>query len=145
LTSRREKAVPFLHDRLRQAAASGAFDDDPKRLARLIADLGRDDFVMREKAAKELAKLGQRAAPALQKALENPAGLEVKRRIEILLKDAAAPTLSSEWLRAERALEALEQIGTYEVRQALEGLGKEAQNRHWLKARVTESLRRLGK
>src|SRR5262249_4414444 len=50
LSARRQKAVRFLHDQLRLTAASGAFDDDPQRLARLIADLGRDDFVTREKA-----------------------------------------------------------------------------------------------
>jgi hypothetical protein len=144
LTARPQEAAPFLRERLRGLAASEAFDDSPARIARLIADLDHNKFGVREKAVKQLHALGQRAAPALRKSRDASAGLEVQRRIERLLKDAALPTLSGDWLRAERALEVLEQTATAGGRQALGALARGVRNGSWLHARVTESLRRLG-
>lgn len=144
LTGQPDRAVSFLRDRLRKLADLEEFDDDPRRIARLIGDLDRDEFATREKASTELAKLGTLAEPALRKALEGTPSLEAKQRMENLLKDVVKPGLSPEKLRAGRALEALEQAGTAEARQALEVLGKESHNR-WLKEVVADSLRRLGK
>jgi WD40 repeat protein len=117
-----ERSIPFLRDRLRPVAAAEAEDDDPKRIARLIADLDSDDFATRNQAAKELARLGTLAGPALRKAVPTTPSVEVKRRLEELLKDLGSPVLSSERLRAGRALEVLELVGNDEARQALEAL-----------------------
>jgi hypothetical protein len=143
LAARPQEAVPLLRDRLRAVAASPAFDDDPARIARLIANLDSAEFDARDKASKELEKLGKWAEPALRKALQDSPNLEVRKRIIRLREAIARPTVSPERLQAERALEALERIGTGEARQALDAVSKEARNR-WLRETVAGSLRRLG-
>jgi sugar lactone lactonase YvrE len=142
LAGRPDEAVPFLREQLRPFAAADAPDDDPERVARLIADLEGDEFAVREKASRELARLGKRAEPALRKALAGATGPELKRRLEQLLAQPEQPRLSPEQMQAGRALEALERIGNADARRALEGLSKEARNR-WLKQAVAESLQRL--
>src|SRR5204863_2349296 len=58
LTVRRPKARP------RPTARA-----DERKVAQLVADLNSDQFTVREKASKELEKLGDSAEPALRKAL----------------------------------------------------------------------------
>lgn len=86
---------------------------DAKQAARLIADLDSDEFAVRDKAMKELEKLGDRAATELRKALASKPTLEVKRRIEQLLEKQNGV----EQIRMVRALETLERIGTPEARE----------------------------
>jgi hypothetical protein len=141
LAAKPDQAVPLLRDRLRQAAAQT--QDDPEQVARLIADLNADDFDTREKASKELTRLGQPVEPALRKALAADPEAEAKRRLQELLS-----TIKSDWppqrLQVERALEALERIGGDAGRQALESVDKDARNQ-WIKGEIAESLRRLKK
>jgi RNA polymerase sigma factor (sigma-70 family) len=127
-------AVPFLHKRLRAAPEADAADG--KRLARLVADLDNDEFAVREKATEELAKLGAAAAPALRKALDGKPSQEMRTRIEHLLDKFHGPIEAPETLRAIRAVEALEQIGTPEARRVLEALSKGAEG-----ARQTQEAR----
>ncbi|MGH7226952.1 MAG: WD40 repeat domain-containing protein, partial [Gemmataceae bacterium] len=54
--------IPFLQGHLHSVPAV-----DAKRLDRLLADLDSDDFAARQKAAEELAKLGEAAVPAFRK------------------------------------------------------------------------------
>jgi RNA polymerase sigma factor (sigma-70 family) len=116
-------AVPYLQARLRPAPAA-----DEKKVARLIRDLTSDRFAERDRAAKELEKLGEAAAGACRKALAAAPPLELRRRLEALLKAqrqawwAPAP----DRLRALRALEALERVGTAEARQLLSRLARGA-------------------
>ena len=56
-----------------------------QRIPRLLADLDDDEFTVREKASTELAKLGELALPALQKALAAEPSPEVRFRVEALL------------------------------------------------------------
>src|SRR5437660_638384 len=53
----------------KRAAAEKAAAD---KVARLVADLGSDDYQTRERAAQELEALGPGVAPALQKAVVSP-------------------------------------------------------------------------
>jgi WD40 repeat protein len=101
------RALPLLRQRLKPAA-----DTDAKLLAKLVADLDADDFGTREKAKKELARLGEAAAGALRKARRDNPSAEMKRSIDELLAglDGSAP--SDDRLVLARALEALEMIGT---------------------------------
>jgi hypothetical protein len=46
-------------------------DDQEARIAKLVQDLGSDEFATREAAEKELAKIGAAAVPQLKKALED--------------------------------------------------------------------------
>ena len=91
---------------------------DPKQIAGLIADLDDDRFQVREKATQQLARLGPSAAGALKQALAGRSSLEVRRRIEGLLE----PLETTERLRAWRAIEVLEYIGSTDAQEILETL-----------------------
>jgi roadblock/LC7 domain-containing protein len=114
-----DTAVPFLRDRLREGPTV-----DAKRLKRLVADLDADDFEVREKASEELAKLGRLAEPALKEALEHQPSAELAQRATRLLERLNVKELPPERLRALRAAEALEHIGTPSAREALRALAE---------------------
>jgi hypothetical protein len=116
LVSEGDRAVAFLGERLRPVRL------DPKQVAKWIAELGSMSFKAREQAAGELERLGDVAGPALKNALASGPALETKRRLEHLLERLDGRTASPHWLRAWRALEVLEQIGTTEARRLLERL-----------------------
>jgi RNA polymerase sigma factor (sigma-70 family) len=110
------QAVPFLTDRLQPVAEA-----DPKRVQQLIAGLDSEGFAARERAARELAELGERIEPALRKVLEGKPSLETRRRVEGLLdtlRTARSPTA----VRTLRAIQALERIGTPAARHILQKL-----------------------
>jgi WD40 repeat protein len=107
-----EQAVPFLRQHLRPVPRPEA-----KTVARWIADLGDDDFKVRQNATQELSKLGDAVAPALRQALAAQPALEVRHRIQQLLDQTRDWT--PERLRQHRAIQALEHIGTQPVRGAL--------------------------
>ncbi len=96
--------------------------EEMARVASLIADLDHEEFTRREKAAKELATIGEPAAPALRKALAGKPSPEVRRRVEALLEKLSAGPLSPDGLRTVRALQVLETIGTPAARRSLEHL-----------------------
>jgi hypothetical protein len=104
--------VKILQKRLTPARAA-----DSGRLARLIKDLNSDVFADRNRASEELEKLGEAAEPALRAALRNAPPAEVRRRVERLLNKH-----SPEWLRTQRALEALELAGTPAAKSVLQSL-----------------------
>ncbi|MBY0229335.1 MAG: hypothetical protein K2W96_08665, partial [Gemmataceae bacterium] len=91
-----------------------------EELAALIAKLDDDSFDVRDPAEKELARMGPGAAPSLRRELGKGVSVEVRRRLERLLKGwRDAP----EALRLGRAVMALEQAG---ARRELERLAKGA-------------------
>jgi RNA polymerase sigma factor (sigma-70 family) len=134
------QAVPFLGRRLRQISAP-----DPRQLARLIADLDAQQFTTREKAARELKSLGRLARPALKQALAGQLSLEVRRRVEVLLQQLEPSVLSPEELRGCRALEALEHIGSAEVRKVLEQFAREGSVPSFLARDARDALERLSR
>jgi Tol biopolymer transport system component len=134
------EAVPFLEKRLRPAP--GPAPEAAKRLARLVADLDDDDYAVREKATAELARMGPAAAPALRKALDGRPSAEIRHRIEDLLDKVRGPTDEPETLRAIRAVEALEQLGTPAARRVLEGVARGAEGAR-LTAEAKAALARL--
>ncbi len=133
-----EQTVPFLHEQLQPATAL-----DAQRIARLIAELDSDRFAVREKAEGELERLGEEAEPALRKALAGRSSAEVGRRVRKLLGRLASG-LSPDLLRAVRAVEVLEHIGTPEAQDVLKSLAQGAPQ-----ARLTQeakaSLERLAR
>jgi hypothetical protein len=133
-----EKAVPWLANRLRPAPAP-----DRERIGQLIADLGADQFAVREGAVRDLEQLGDQAVPALRQLLHGKPSLEARRRAEALLAGREV-VRSREALRAVRAIQTLERIGSREARVVLEGVAKGAPE-----ARQTQeakaSLERLAK
>jgi WD40 repeat protein len=114
-------AVPFLGQHLAVARVAAA---DTERLERLIADLDDGAFQVRQRATKELMALGDRAAPALRKALAGQPSLEVRRRLEALLDRVEVAGPSVETVREIRAVETLEAIGNAEAQALLHQLAK---------------------
>jgi hypothetical protein len=132
-----DQAVPFLAERLKPAAAP-----DPKRVAALLAGLDRQRFADREEATRELEKLGGLVEPAVRRTLADKPSAEVKRRLEGLLEKMDAVTPTPGEVRAVRAVEVLEHVGTLAARRLLADLaGGVPEARQTREAR--EALRRL--
>jgi hypothetical protein len=58
---------------------------DAKRVAQALRDLDSDEFVIRDRAAKELAEVAEAAEPALRLALAGKPSAELRRQLERLL------------------------------------------------------------
>jgi WD40 repeat protein len=113
------EAVRFLQGRVRPAS-----DEEARPVRRLLAELDSDEFAVRERATGEMEKLGAEAEPALRQALAGPLSLEVRRRVEPLLRSPARTRWSVPMLRRLRAVQALERAGTPAARQALAALAR---------------------
>ena len=79
----------------------------------------------REKATKELERLGETAVPSLEKSLATKSSKEVRFRIRQIL-EKRKKALAPEEVRVIRAIEALERAGTAEARELLERLARGA-------------------
>jgi WD40 repeat protein len=110
------QVVPLLRQRLRPVAA--ATDEE---LRPLLADLDSTEFARRKAASARLAKLGERAVPALENVLKAAPSPEKRRRIEGLLPTSQI-VRSPEVLSHVRAIEVLEHVGTIEAQQVLKTL-----------------------
>jgi WD40 repeat protein len=95
-------------------------------IAAWIADLDHEQFARRERASRELEKIGEYAAPALRKVLNDKPSLEVRKRIDALLEAIDGRPISPDRLRTLRALQVLETIGTPKAKQILQGLASGA-------------------
>jgi hypothetical protein len=128
------QSVPFLEARLRPR--EGPL---PRPIDRLLADLDHDDFDARDRATAELARLGERAEPALRKLLEGRPSPETRQRVGRLLEELDNLTVST-----ARAVEVLEHVGTPEARRVLEALARGPAGRRatGLAKAVLESLAR---
>jgi hypothetical protein len=123
-----DRSVPFVSQQLRPVEPA-----DPARLARLMAELDADAFGDRERAATEIAKLGDAAGPALRKLSNGPASAEVRKHAQALLDYLNS---SPEWLRSRRAIAALEYSATPRAQEVLEALA-----RGFAEARLTGEAR----
>jgi WD40 repeat protein len=110
-------AVPFLKDRLKPTVRA-----DAKRVQALIGQLDDLQFKVRNQAAQELLQLGEQIVPVVDKALAANPPLETKQRLEDLRGILTGTVLQGERLRAYRAVEVVELIGTAEARQLLQAL-----------------------
>jgi WD40 repeat protein len=119
LARRPERGVPFLRERLKGLKQT-ALD----RLPRWLADLDSDDFEARERATRELRRLGELAEPALRQALADDPPLEARRRLQTLLADlrTGGGITDPTYLRVQRSLEALELSGSAEARRLIDAL-----------------------
>jgi hypothetical protein len=107
-----ERSVPVLTERLVASLRPN------KQADAWIAELASKRFAARARAEKELRQLGAAAEGSLRKALAGAPALEVRRRIEGLLEKQGG----SGNVRALRAVEVLEHVGTAEARTALEAV-----------------------
>jgi RNA polymerase sigma factor (sigma-70 family) len=117
LVSSHRSAVAFLEKQLQSIPPL-----DIRRIERLIADLDHEQFDVRERVARELEKLGERAEPALRKALAGKSSLEARRRLEGLVNRLESASPSAETVRQIRAVEVLESIGDLEAQRVLNKL-----------------------
>jgi hypothetical protein len=117
---------------------------DPRRLARLIADLDANSFKVREKASKELAALGRLAEGALTRALDGNPSAELRRRLQDLLQKLEGKAEDPKPPQLVRAIEVLERLGTREARWVLVKLWKEATAAQVVRE-AKASLDRLGR
>jgi WD40 repeat protein len=115
---------------------------ESEKIDQWLAELDSQDFVVRQKASQELERAGKQAEPALRKVLKGPASLEVRRRVEALLKKMDKFELFSEHWRSLRIVEVLEHIGTAQARTALRHL---AQRQDVLAQESHAALDRLAK
>jgi WD40 repeat protein len=99
---------------------------DVKRISDLMHQLNDDQFKVRHKATAELLKVGELVLPVVDKALASGPTPEARRRLNELKKKLMAVGLQGQWLRAFRAVEILERIGSPEARRALQALAKGA-------------------
>jgi hypothetical protein len=89
-------------------------------LKQQLRDLDSDDFATREKAQRELAKVGLAARPALEEALRTAVDLELRRRLERLLRPLHPSGALA--LQEHRAVLALEARASSEARRLLRKL-----------------------
>jgi WD40 repeat protein len=119
MSARPSESVPYLRLRLTVLAEA-----EIKRIEALVADLDNDQFRVRDKAAKDLERLGEAAAPVLKRALASRS-TEVRQTAERLLKkigDGEDPASSLEARRMVRAIETLERIGDADAQALLKDL-----------------------
>jgi WD40 repeat protein len=123
--------VTFFKARLKAVPAV-----DPKVIEKLVDDLNSDKFAIRDKATKELEKLGDMAGTKLTERLAAQPPLEVHQRINKLLDGIAQAEIPLETLQTLRAIEVLERIRTAQAREVLAALAKGAPGH-----RITEEAR----
>jgi dipeptidyl aminopeptidase/acylaminoacyl peptidase len=121
-----DESVPLLRKAVEQATAPTP-KADHVRMAQLVADLDADAFTVRDKAEKELARLGEEARPALTAVLTKQPSAELRKRVEGLL--ARLPDdfpLPPSDVRLIRCIEVLERVGNADARQLLTKLAEGA-------------------
>jgi WD40 repeat protein len=125
---------------LREKLASGK-GPNAAEINRLISDLDGDEFARREKASQALKQLGMQAEPALRARSDKATSLEMRRRINVLLK-GLKKEVSREQRRAARVTEVLEQLDTAEARKLLKQLAGGSADA-WCRNEARASLDRL--
>jgi hypothetical protein len=108
-------AVKFFAEKVKPVEAL-----DPKRIQRLLADLGSDMFAVREAASKALDGLDQQANPFLEKAMKSAQSLEQRSRLKRMIEQRQAAPLTAEQLRQIRGVMVLERIGDGESKNLLQ-------------------------
>jgi WD40 repeat protein len=125
------EAVSLIRQRLKTAVSI-----DSEGVSRLIAELNSSNFAAREKAFEDLGRLDDLAEPVLRKKSAEKPSLESRRRIETLLGKLQGPVTWAEKLRALRAVEVLEHIGTTEAKKLLQNVATGA-----AEARLTQEAK----
>jgi WD40 repeat protein len=110
-----DDAVALLKERVRPVQPS-----DPDVVAKLIVQLDSKAYAERAKAQAELEKMGEGAAHLIKKALERNGSLELRRRLELLLRKCDTTNATSILaMQQHRAVTTLEWIGSPAARALL--------------------------
>jgi hypothetical protein len=132
-------ALPLLRDRLKPVVTDSVW------IARLVDDLGDSKFQVRQRAMRELERIGKFAETALREKLREKPALEVRQRAAMLL-DKMDP---GPWIpyvdaaRASRVLQILQQFRGVEAREHLRELTQGAPE-SWLTQAAKQALANLG-
>jgi HEAT repeat protein len=118
LIAQPKETVQFLDTRLKPVVV------DFQQIDRFIRNLDDNSFDVRKTATEELGKMEEAPEPKLRQILAGKASLEIRRRVEDLLKeiDRNKREPSPQQLQLPRAVEVLEHIGTPEAKVILERL-----------------------
>jgi hypothetical protein len=108
-------AVKFFAEKVKPVEAL-----DVRRIQRLVADLGGDEFAVREAASKALQELDEQTIPYLEETLQSTESPEVRRRVKGLLEQKQKVAKTAEQIRQIRAVMVLEQIGNGEAKTLLQ-------------------------
>lgn len=108
------EAVALIGEKLKVAT-----QPDVAVLAKLIADLGSDDFAVRERAQKELEAIGKAATGPLAEAARAGASAEARKRAALIISKAEGEVATPDERRAARAVEVLERVATPAARDLL--------------------------
>jgi len=130
------RGLPFLQARLQPVPVVEA-----RQVQRWIADLDSANFTTRQQAQEELERQGAATMDALKKALAAKPSLEPRRRLEQLIARAVQVEFTGDRLRAWRALEAIELMGTPETLRFLEKLAAGTPG-HWLTEEARTAVQR---
>jgi hypothetical protein len=130
-----EQSVPMLRERLNAVVFPSA-----DLFNRLIANLGDAKYDKRDRATRELIRLGRWAEFALRSSTN--LGTEASRRRDTILKALDEPSRAGEVLRVHRTVWALELIDTPESRAVLRWLVGRAEGTPPSRE-AAEALRRL--
>jgi WD40 repeat protein len=132
------KAISLLNDRMHTEGSAEA-----RRLESLLGQLGSPQFTARQRASDELQRLGDLAVSFLERSLERDAlPLEMRRRVELILKAADGPVTDTLLLRKLRAVELLEQLGGQQSEAVLARLAAGVEY-HRVTRMATSALRSL--
>jgi RNA polymerase sigma factor (sigma-70 family) len=102
-------AVKFFAEKIKLVEAL-----DPKRIQPWLADLGSEEFAVREAASKALAGLDEQVIPHLEETLKTTKSAEVRDRVRRLLQQQRGAAITPEQLRQIRGVMILELIGNGE-------------------------------
>jgi hypothetical protein len=119
LASSPERALALLAKHLTPEA-----EPDNEKIQRWLKDMGDPSLPKRDEAKRQLIQLGLLVIPPLHEALKEPHPLEMRRRLEELLRTIEAITPPPERLREQRALQILEMLATAPARRLLATLAK---------------------
>jgi hypothetical protein len=95
---------------------------DKEHVSKLIRALDDDRYDRRQEATRTLERLGERAGPALHKALSQPMSVEARNRAEAILARLGPDGASA--LRSSRAIEVLERLRSSEASAIIKELAK---------------------
>jgi hypothetical protein len=116
-----EQAVTWIKEHVKPAVPL-----DKERGIALIAKLDDNRYKVREAAMADLFKMGEQVVPLLDEALAKNPSQEAQTRLESVRGKLTSLALQGERLRAYRAVELLDLIGTPAARQHLEALAEGA-------------------
>jgi WD40 repeat protein len=111
------QAEALLTEHLRPTGAP-----DARMLEKLLKELGSDDFETRWRATDRLAGFGEAIRPLLRKALAATKDVDLRLRLQVILRKLEPESGASERLRRGRALQLLEQLDTPRARMQLKAL-----------------------